>query len=330
MSWHNAQIDANSYVSIPASGFKASYPGLIDHEIEIIGRIQSIFQIFEDGNYQQALPREQAARVNEFRNSFMVDILGPLTRYNGREERPFGGKYTTNEFTETVQSFFNNIYVSISPIAALLKAEIFDYRLIDKFPGQDMLSITSQLEELKKKTKAFPSVVTKIDEAEKAADEWIKKQSKVLEQLIETKSRELDKAAQKHRGFVQVIWAALAVALGFISYEMGLDTVNAVRLEPTSQISLGFGLVKLSSVIAPLLAAYICFSQYSYHRSMHDALSFRAIALSNLATLSKQYPDSKNLIFEKGIDLIFDEPKSKIAQINLKDLKDLLQIVKGK
>lgn len=338
MGWNTQIVDNGGYIFIPFEKFKEIYPDVLDDaDIRALQSMAYVFRILEEGKYEHNLSPAQVTTVNEFKSYFIKEIIRPMETYNPREGQAFGRTYNVNQFSNVVKSYFNKVYEKLLPLATFLKMQQIDFVALGNIPkGEELDEITKSLEEVSKQigqiqeeAEGFPEAKEKIESAKETAEEWISTQAKVLEKLVETKSRELDATADKHGRRLQGIWAISAAVCAIAAYAIGLGIYHAVDLSPTTNVTVGFALLKFATVITPIIGAYICFSQYTYHRSMYDALKFRAIALSNLATLSRQYPDSKNVIFEKGIDLIFDEPRAKQSTVKFKDIQDLVKAVKG-
>ena len=333
MSWTDSDLNNSDYCSFPVRRFESKYPGVVEFsDLEKIERMQALFKVFEDANYRATVPSGQIALIEDQRTLLISTLLVPLRDYNPRVALPFNGM-SVDDFVAHIDASFNSVYAKLAATAAIIKSELFDYEVVRTLPDKNLTEAVDNaneaLAELREASKKFPKIAAKINSAESIADEWIDKQDKVLDKLLETKSRELDSTADHHGLAIQALWAVASASLGILAFAIGYAFLDAINIHPDTQVTVGFALYKLAAVLTPIGGAYICYSQYTYHRSMYDALKFRALALSNLATLSKQYPDSKNLIFERGISLIFDEPRSKQPEVKINDITELIKSIKG-
>lgn len=79
--------------------------------------------------------------------------------------------------------------------------------------------------------------------------------------------------------------------------------------------------------------AFLAYQQFRIQRKLYESYKFKAIALSTMEELIKNYTERKDreLIINKAIDIIFSEPSLKEDKvIHQRMIDDLLDILKNK
>jgi len=104
-------------------------------------------------------------------------------------------------------------------------------------------------------------------------------------------------------------WMLAALAMGvFVAYIV-YSFINV--LEEGAPISTGMAILRVSSLVIPSYFMVFFVNQFLYHKKMYESYSFKNVALNTMTDLMKNHPDKRDEIVEKGLDVIFVEPRIK-------------------
>lgn len=132
-------------------------------------------------------------------------------------------------------------------------------------------------------------------------------------------------------------WSIIWLISGFLfaSITLWLLMYFIIDTKDASDLSIWLSLLRISAFIVPWYFTYFCISQFNKHRKLYEFYMFKAVSLTAMAQLYKEYvkeSEQKNIL-EKATNIIFSEfsEKENNLQINQNDLlKHLVTLVKWK
>lgn len=78
-----------------------------------------------------------------------------------------------------------------------------------------------------------------------------------------------------------------------------------------SGIDVGQALLRITSLVVPAYLTLFSANQFLYHRRMHDNYMFKYSSLNTMNNLIATHKEGGDKILEKGLDVLFSEPKTK-------------------
>jgi hypothetical protein len=93
------------------------------------------------------------------------------------------------------------------------------------------------------------------------------------------------------------------------------------------QISLGGVVFKISVIFIPTYLSFYCIKQFSNHRKLYEFYKQKETSVATLSNLYRTYPNNKDLIMEKALNIIFSEMSDK-GEIKNSSNEDLISLIK--
>ncbi|MFA6526559.1 MAG: hypothetical protein WCT26_04075 [Candidatus Buchananbacteria bacterium] len=173
----------------------------------------------------------------------------------------------------------------------------------------------------------------KYRKASETAENWIETEGKVISRAINDKTKVFSEKANnehtKHR-----VWWWLVGSSSFLIGAIVMALILISKLSGNGEnISVGASLLRISVMGMFIYGAFMAYQQFGVQRKLYESYKFKAIALSTMEELIKNYTDRKDreLIMNKAVDIIFSEPSLKEDKItHQRIIDDLLDILKSK
>jgi predicted protein tyrosine phosphatase len=94
------------------------------------------------------------------------------------------------------------------------------------------------------------------------------------------------------------------------------------------QISLGGAVFKISVIFIPTYLSFYCLKQFSNHRKLYEFYKQKETSVATLSNLYRTYPNNKDLIMEKALNIIFSDMSDK-GEIKNSSNEDLISLIKA-
>jgi len=189
------------------------------------------------------------------------------------------------------------------------------------------------------------SKTTNLKNAIEQAEVWLETKGRVDEETIKGQATAYQDRAKEHKisgtkkeikffkwklrlKTIKNYWLLSALAFSGV---VGYFTYIFIQ-ESGDDISMGKTLLKISSLIIPAYLTIFSTNQYLYHKKMYESYMFKYASLHTMNHLmSTHAKELQEKILEKGLNVLFSEPKTKEdgARYNKQLVSELIDMLKS-
>lgn len=279
-----------------------SYKQLCDLFDGTIEKLRDIIKKYSDHEIDDFLADEIEKVIREYATQVQkmveVDIGTPEINqasqaFNQSVANIFSTYVRNNEKSSAFKTFVFYAMQSIQllPILSGKKAEEYNEAL-------------STIQKVIKKKKSFESAI-------EVAESLMEKREPLIEQDVEKKIDQLSDKAKLHNERKIWLWFASGCGLGVLA----VIALWKIILAFSEEATFGEAMLRLGLVSVILYFAFYCIKQFSIHRHLFQLYSFKAISLRVMLDLRGEMDDlEKKLVLAKGLEAIFNEPATGLAQ----------------
>ncbi len=146
--------------------------------------------------------------------------------------------------------------------------------------------------------------------------------------IMFTEGETFGNKAKEHKTFFKTIWWLLfSIIFGAISFIIVAILILLLG-DKILSITLGGALFKISVILTPTYLSFYCLKQFSNHRKLYEFYKQKETSVATLSNLYRTYPNNKDLIMEKALNIIFSEMSDK-GEIKNNSNEDLISLIKA-